>query len=157
MNKDLSKVLQNYWENAGYNAKMFFKSHDITIRLQFFLLLLPTVLWIISLSICNGCKVLDIISSILWIFALVYFIYYGKNQELFMEWGERYLDLYHKIESYYKNNASYDQQRIEDFKEKMSVLNQEKKPEYHFFAKFWVEKVMDKELTYQNEKKPRYR
>jgi hypothetical protein len=74
-----------------------------------------------------------------------------------MEWGERYLDLYHKIESYYKNNASYDQQRIEDFKEKMSVLNQEKKPEYHFFAKFWVEKVMDKELTYQNEKKPRYR
>lgn len=44
MPKDFSKVLQNLGENTGYNAKMFLKSHDITIILQFSLLLLPTVL-----------------------------------------------------------------------------------------------------------------
>jgi len=157
MQKDFSNVLQNLWENTGYNAKMFFKSHDITIRMQFSLLFLPTVLWIISLSLCEGCKILDVISAILWILALVYFIYYGKNQELFMAWGEKYLNLYHEIESYYKNNNSYDKQIIEDFKDRISVLNQEKKPEYHFCAKVRVKKVMDSEFTYQNEKKPWYK
>lgn len=153
----IKKLLQNQWENTWYNAKMFFKSHDITKITQFSLLFLPTALWIISISICNGFKILDIISVILWVFALAYFIYYGKNQELFMEWGEKYLDLYHEIESYYKNNDSYNKEKAEEFKQKISILNQEKKPQYHFFAKIRVEKVMDKEFTYQNEEKPWYR
>lgn len=152
------KLLQNFWENVWYNAKMFFKSHDITKITQFLLLFLPAALWTISLSLSNDFKILDIISAILWIFALAYFIYYGKNQELFMEWGEKYLDLYHEIEVYYKNNNSYDKEKIEEFRKKIWTINQEKKPEYHFFAKARVEKVMDKEFTYQNEnKKPRYR
>ncbi len=74
-----------------------------------------------------------------------------------MEWGEKYLDLYHKIELYYKGNESYSREKIEEFKQKMTMLNQQKKPEYHVFAKLWVEKVMDTEFTYQNEKKPWYK
>lgn len=153
----IKKLLQNQWENAWYNAKMFFKSHDITKITQFSLLFLPTALWIISISICNGFKMLDIISAILGVFALAYFIYYGKNQELFMEWGERYLDLYHEIESYYKNNDPHNKEKTEEFRQKISILNQEKKPQYHFFAKIRVEKAMDKEFTYQNEETPWYR
>lgn len=74
-----------------------------------------------------------------------------------MEWGDKYLDIYHKIENYYKSNQIYDNAQIEEFRQKISLLNQEKKPEYHIFAKVLVEKYMDTEMTYQNENKPWYR
>lgn len=152
----IKKLLQNQWENAWYNAKMFFKSHDITQRLQFILLFLPSALWVISLAL-DWLKFLDVISLIFWIFALVYFIYYGKNQELFMEWWEKYLDLYHEIESYFKANKIYEENKIEEFKSKISILNKEKKPNYHIFVKNLVENTIDKDMTYANEEKPWYK
>lgn len=154
--ENLKKLLQNQWENIWFNAKMFFKSHDITQRLQIMLLFLPTALWVISLAL-DGLKLLDVISLIISIFALVYFIYYWRNQELFMEWWEKYLELYHEIETYYKSNAEYSEAKIEQFKKWISLLNNQKKPTYHMFVKWWVERTMDKEMTYANEDKPWYR
>lgn len=154
--EQIKKLLQNLWENVWYNAKMFFKSHDITQRLQFILLFLPSALWVISLAM-DWIKILDIIILILWIFALVYFIYYGKNQELFMERWERYLELYHEIESYFKLNKIYEEDKIEELKLKISLLNKEKKPNYHIWVKNWVENTINKEMTYANEEKPWYK
>ena len=148
--------LQNIWENTWYNAKMYFKSHDLSQIIQLTLLFVPVALSIISLS-CSWMKLLDIISTILSVFALVYFIWFWKNQELFMECGEKYLELYHRIENYYKNNNTYDNWIIEDFNKELSDLNIQKRPEYHIFAKIWVEKTIDKEMTYSNENHPWYK
>lgn len=152
----LKKLLQNQWENVWFNAKMFFKSHDLSQIIQFSLLSLPFVLWIISLSCCEWFKILDILSLILSVFALIYFINYWKNQELFMEWGEKYMELYHEIETYYKG-GNYSHEQIQVLKDKISVLNREKKPAYHIWAKKIVDKTMDKEMKYANEEKPWYK
>ncbi len=154
--ENIKKLLQNQWENVWYNAKMFFKSHDITQRMQIVLLFLPTTLWVISLAM-DGVKILDVISLITSIFALVYFIYYWKNQELFMEWWEKYLDLYHEIESYFKTNNTYEKIKLDEFMNKISSLNNQRKPSYHMFMKGWVEKTINKEMTYANEDKPWYK
>lgn len=151
------KNLQNIWENAWYNAKMYFKSHDLSQIIQLTLLFIPVALSIVSLSF-SWVKLLDIVSTILSLFALVYFIWFWKNQELFMEWGEKYLELYHRIETYYKSYTStYDNWIIEDFNKELSALNIQKRPEYHIFAKIWVEKTIDKEMTYSNESHPWYK
>lgn len=156
MNENLKQSLQNQWQNTWFNAKMYFKSHDLAQIIQFTLLFLPPTFGILSLAYW-WIKILDTLALIFSIFALVYFINYWKNQESFMEWGEKYLDIYHEIETYYKSSEKYDSKVIKNFNDKISELNKEKRPEYHIFAKVRVDKKMDKEMTYWNEKKPWYK
>ena len=157
--ENLKKLLQNQWENTAFQSKMFFKSHDVTLIIQFSLLIIPLILWIISLSICDSSTYwLYLAASILSIFALAYFIYFGKNQEIYKERWEKYTKLYHDIEFYYKwNKWKYDISQIEKFKEEIAELNLEKKIPCHFLIKWLVDWKMDKEMTYWNEKTPRYK
>lgn len=158
--ESLKTLLQNLWENTAFQSKMFFKSHDVTLIIQFLLLIIPSILWIISLSICdcNNTYWLDLSASILSIFALVYFIYFGKNQEIYKERWEKYIKLYHDIEFYYKGNEwKYNISQIEKFKEEITKLNMEKKIPCHSFIKWLVNWKIDQEMTYWNEKTPRYK
>ena len=158
--EDLKKLLQNLWENTAFQSKIFFKSHDVTLIIQFSLLIIPSILWIISLSLYDGSSTywLDLAASILSIFALAYFIYFGKNQEIYKERWEKYMKLYHDIEFYYKwNKWKYNISQIEKFKEKIAELNLEKKIPCHSLIKWLVDWKIDKEMTYWNEKTPRYK
>lgn len=154
MNTKLKQALQNQWENICFNTKMYFKSHSVTIFIQIALLLIPLVFWILSLSKNWWIKVLDILSIILWIFSLIYYIYYWQNLELFKIWWEKYNQLYREIENYYKTVDTYLKEDIDNFEIKIHKLNSEKKPEYHLWIKWYVNKTIKNETTYANEKFP---
>lgn len=157
--ENLKRILQNQWENVGLSAKIYFKSHDLSKWAQPLLLFIPSLLSIISLG-CDWIVFLDVASIIFSFFALIYFIYFGKNQELFMEWWDKYLVLYHEIETYYKKNKQswmFEEAKIDEFKDKITDLNQQKRPEIHWWAKIWADKRMEKEMTYANEDTPWYK
>lgn len=155
---DLRKIIQNQWQNVGLTAKIYFKSHDLVMCIQPLLLIVPFVFGVISLCSKDWNKFLDASGLVLSFFALVYFITFGKNQELFKEWWEKYLVLYHEIETYYKKTSSGDftKEEVDMFTTKINSLNEQKRPEVHWFAKKWADSVIDKEMTYSNEKQPWY-
>ncbi len=149
--KNLKSDLQNVWENLAYQTKCFFKSHDIAVNMQQLLLSGPIILTIISFYMW-GFKLLDYISFTLSIMALCYYIYAGKNTELFKAWWEKYLVLYKETEQYFKLNSSYDEGKINQIVKKQNELWMDNsKPNIHIFSKYWTDKVIEKEMTYGNE------
>lgn len=148
----LKKQLQNIWENLWFQTKIFFKSHDLSIRIQFILLLLPLILTLISFYY-DWNKILDYFSFWFSIFALVYYLYFWKNTELYMSWWEDYLVLYKEVENYFKSKWDYDENIVNDFIKKQNKLwKDNKKPTTHLFAKKWVDKTIEEEMKYWNEK-----
>ena len=152
--KKLKKLLENKGENAIFQWKMFLKSYDITRITQFLLLFIPSVLWICSLFSKWDTIIIDSISLILWFFSLAYFIYYWSFQESYKEWGEKYMSIYHKFENYYKLETEFNKNEIDNIIHELNLLNEQKKPWFHFFAKWYVDRTIEKEAKYWNEKKP---
>lgn len=152
MNNKLSRLIQNKGENLAIQHKMFFKSHDLSLFIQISLLAVPILLSLYTLAYW-GVKALDFLAMALSIVALVYFINYWKNQELYMEWWEKYLLLYKEIETYYKK-WDFSEDWIEEFDQKINEVNCLKKPASHFWAKLWTDRVVEKETTYSNETQP---
>lgn len=147
----LKKQLQNIWQNLWYQSKMFFKSHDLSIRIQFILLLLPLLLTLISFYLSSN-KLLDYFSFWFSIIALWYYLYFWKNTELYMSWWEEYLSLYKNVESYFKSEETYDKNIISKFIDEQNKLwKDNRKPNIHFFTKKWVDKTIDEEMKYWNE------
>jgi hypothetical protein len=148
----IDKQLQNIWENLAFQSKIFFKSHDLSIYIQFSLLWIPLFLTLISFY-CSGIKILDYFSFSLSVLALLYYCYFWKNAQLYMSWWEEYLSLYKQVENYFRWQSEYDDKIINKF-----ILSQNKlwkdsnKPNIHFYAKKWVDKTIEKEMKYWNEK-----
>lgn len=151
--ENIKQQLQNIWENLWYQCKIFFKSHDLAIRIQFFLLLIPLLLTLVSFY-QSWNKMLDYLSFGCSILALVYYSYFWKNTELYKSWWEKYLVLYKEVENYFKLNSTYEINKIEGFIEKQNQLwLDNNKPNTHFLSKYWTDLVLEKEMKYWNEEK----
>lgn len=155
MSNNLSRLIQNKGENLAIQHKMFFKSHDLSSYIQILLLALPILFSLYSLVYWwdRGMKNLDFFSMAISIMALIYFMNYWKNQELYMEWGEKYLILYKEIETYFKK-WDLSEVWIQDFDLRLNELNCLKKPAFHIWSKLWTDLVVEKETTYSNESHP---
>ncbi|EKD44781.1 MAG: hypothetical protein ACD_71C00007G0003 [uncultured bacterium (gcode 4)] len=152
MNTNLENLIQNRWQNLALQHKSFFKSHDLSLFIQIGLLITPILLSLWSLTY-DGPKYLDFIAMCLSIFALIYFINYWKNQELYMEWWEKYLVMYKEIETAYKQRG-FTTDWLLEFDVRLNILNTLKKPPFHVWAKVWADHVVRKETMYANENKP---
>ncbi|MDD3119814.1 MAG: hypothetical protein PHF46_00185 [Candidatus Gracilibacteria bacterium] len=156
--ENIKRQLQNIGENLAHQSKIYLKSHDLSIFLQLSLLSIPLILTLISFYL-SGCSTIDNLSKILDYFsfgisilALIYYVYFGKNTELYRSWGEKYLVLYKEVENYFKLNLNYEVSIIESFIEKQNQLGLDNnKPNIHFCSKKWTDKVIEKEMKYGNE------
>lgn len=155
--ENIKKQLQNIWENLAYQTKGYFKSHDLAERFQISLLLLPIILTLISFYFSwyawtNISKILDYLGFWISLIAIIYYTYFWKNTELYMSWGEKYLALYKEVENYFKWNSQYESSIIQDFIERQNQLwLDNNKPNIHFWAKKWTDRVIEKEMKYWNE------
>lgn len=146
------KQLQNIWENLWFQAKIFFKSHDLSIGIQFSLLVLPLLLSIASFYL-GGVKLFDYLSFTFSILALAYYWYFWKNSELYMSWWEKYLTIYKKTENLYRSTKKISKEDVKwlNIMEESLCLDKNK-PATHPFAKIWVDLTIEKEMKYWNEK-----
>ena len=64
------------------------------------------------------------------------------------------MTIYHKFENYYKWNSVYNKDEIDVIVNELNDLNEQKKPWCHFLAKLYVDKTIEKETKYWNEKWP---
>ena len=150
--------LQTTGENLAQTAKQYFKSHDLSIWIQIWLILIPLILSLISIYLwgesssdkySSWIKILDFISFFCSILALVYYVFYWRNTELYKNWWERYLSLYKKVENYYRSWWPYDANIIQSFiNEQDNLLLDNSKTSFHIFAKVWTDRVLEKEMKY---------
>lgn len=150
--KNIKSSLQNVGENLAYQTKCYFKSHDLAIFIQILLLSIPITLSLYSFYL-GWSKCLDYISFWFSVLSLVYYMYFGKNTELYKIWWEKYLILYKKAENYFKNNSNYKKTEIDKLLKLQNNLAQDSnKPSIHVLSKWWTDKVLEKEMKYANEK-----
>lgn len=148
----MANTLKNIWENLWFQAKCFFKSHDLSQRIQIILMILPFLLGWISLAFVVP-KIIDFIAFFFSILALVYYIWYWRYAELYMEIWEKYMVLYHDIEMYFKTAKNYSVTKVKYFTDSSNSINNSKKPPIHWWAKSRVDRIIDKEMKYWNQKK----
>lgn len=152
--ENLKKQLQNIWENLAFQSKMFFKSYDSSINWQILLMILPMWLTLVSFYL-NGwdwAKILDYISFWLSILAMVWYMFFWKNTELYKEYWEKFLQFYKEVENYYKTKEEYNANDINNFIEQQKILNTEQyKPSVMPWLHSKVAKKIEKEMGYANE------
>jgi len=146
----LKKNIQQKGENLAYEAKCLFKSHSISIFFQFVLLLFPIIIWAFSLKyeLCSIWEVIWFLTSIL---ALIYYLFYWKNTQLYKEYGERYISLHNDLKDYYIGN-DYSVNEFNKYKSKHNKINDKWKPNVHFFSLWCVNLTIEKEMLSWNEK-----
>lgn len=152
--ENLKKQLQNIWENLAFQSKMFFKSHDSSIKWQIWLLILPMWLTLISFYLNGWCcaKMLDYISFWLSNLAMIWYMFFWKNTELYKEYWEKVLQLYKEVENYYKTKEEYNANDINNFIEQQKILNTgQYKPSVVPWSYAKVVKTIEKEMGYANE------
>jgi len=146
------KQLQRTGQNLWYQAKCFYKSHDLAIRIQFILLIIPLLLTLFSFYL-GGVTFIDYLSyafAILWI---CYYAYFWKNGELYFNWWDDFLCLYKEVEAHYIGNLWNDDKFLKKIASKEKKMNTcSRKPKIHPIAKFWANKTIWEEMRYDNEK-----
>lgn len=145
------KQLQTIGENLWFQSKMFFKSFDLSIFLQITLMVSPFILSLISITY-DWYKTLDVISLFLWFLSVVYYLWYWQYTKLYSQRWEKYLILYKEVENYYRSNKTYNKNQINIFVKKQNELWELDKPNTHIFSKIWVDKTIENEMKYWNEK-----
>ncbi len=146
----MKNAIQQLWESLAYEAKWFFKSHDLTNFLQFLLLLIPIIIWAITLKY-NVNEYIVLSGYLISLFALIYYIYYWKDTQLYKKYWEEYITLYNDVRNTYKMKSEIEQKEIDNFYKKRDKINNECKPSLHPFAKYIVDKTIEKEMKYWNE------
>lgn len=147
---EFKKIIQFRGENLAYEAKCLLKSHSISIFFQFLLLFIPIIIWTISLN-SELSDVWEIIWFLTSILALVYYLFYWKNSQLYKEYGEKYISLHNDLKTYYIGN-NYSEDGLNQYKIQQDLINDKWKPNTHFFSLFIVNLMIEKEMISWNEK-----